>query len=294
MANSTCETILGLARNLLREESGSDVPVIQDSFGITAVSDGNLRWAEAFQGDGAAPIVFQRETGFDLQTDTAINDSSGTTTSSTSVTVDAQTFPDSAGMAVVWDDNIPDLFSYTSQSSTLFSGVTGLAFAHEDNDPIQALYKLPTTFGTFREAPGYGDGVRLGGGGLSFTGGPPSAGYFSMVDDGTSKYLWLPRGSTGSASVWFDKASTTIDSIDDTVDVTPVSQMFLVWHVIALCYVGREQDLNKMLVAQAQSERILQRALTRRNIGKKIRTRPFRRSYHDYAVMNSGQIVPLG
>lgn len=282
MANPTAETIIGHIRTLLREESGSDLPVMSESFLLTAISDGNLRYAEAFQTNGAAPIVFQRETGFDLVPETAINDAAGTTTASTSIAVDAQTFPDSAGVAVVWDDNIPDLFSYTSQSSTLFSGVSGLAFAHEDNDPIAALYKLPTNFGDFREAQGYGDGVKVGITPLYYREGAPTAGYFSMYDDGTSKYLWLPRQLTGSASVWYDKNSTTIDSTDDTVDVPEKYMFFLVWHAIAYCYTGREQDLNKMAFAQAQSEKILQRALQNRNRNKKIPTRSFNRPIIDY------------
>lgn len=282
MASITAETIIGHIRTLIREDSGSDLPVVSDSFLLTAISDGNLKWAEAFQTDGAAPIVFQRETGFDLVSETAINDAAGTTTASTSITVDAQTFPDSAGVAVAWDDSIPDLFSYTSQTSTLFSGVSGLAFAHEDDDPIAALYKLPTNFGDFREAPGYGDGVKVEGTPLYYREGAPTSGFFSMYDDGTSKYLWLPRQLTGSASVWYDKNSTTIDSTDDTVDVPETSIFFLVWHAMAYCYTGREQDLNKMSVAQAQSERILQRALQNRNKNhNKIITRSFKRPIID-------------
>ena len=277
----TAETIIGNIRTLLKEDSGSDLPVLSDSFLLTAISDGNLKWAEAFQTSGTAPIVFQRETGFDLKAETAINDAAGTTTASTSITVDAQTFPDSAGVAVVWDDDIPDLFSYTSQTSTLFSGVSGLAFAHEDNDPIAALYKLPTNFGDFRQAVGYGDGVRVEGVGLNFKSGPPSPGYFSMYDDGTSKYLWLPRQLTGSASVWYDKNSTTIDSIDDTVDVPETSAFFLVFHAMALCYLGRENNYNLMIAAQNESNKILQRALQNRNRNSKIRPRSFSRPIVD-------------
>lgn len=279
----TAETIIGHIRTLVREDSGSDLPVLQDAFLLAAISDGNLKWASHFQTDGAAPIVFQRETGFDLVAETAINDSNGTTTASTSITVDAQVFPDSAGVAVVWDDSIPDVFSYTSQSSTLFSGVTGLSFAHEDDDAIAPLYKLPSNFGDFREAQGYGDGVRVNGVPLYYKEGAPLPGYFSMYDDGTSKYLWLPRQMTGTASVWYDKASTTIDSTDDTVDVPETYMFFLVWHAIAFCYTGREQDLNKMAFAQAQSEKILQKALQNRNRNhNKIRARSFNRPIIDH------------
>lgn len=291
MANPSAETIIGLARNLIRTESGSDLPVATDDFMIEAVSDGNLKWAKAFQTNGAAPLVFQREWGVDLVADTAINDAAGITSSSTSITVDSQSFPDSAGVAAVWDDGLPDLFSYTSKTSTLFSGVSGLSFSHEDDDSIQALYKLPDNFGRLRQAEGYGDGVRLGGG-LSFTSSPPAAGQFSLYDDGTSKYLWLPRGAAGSASVWYDKASSTIDSLDDTVDVPNEYKFFLVWHCVAFGLMGREQDANGCMFAQQQSEKILQKALQNRNVGKKIRARSFGRLSKDFTVIN-GQTLPL-
>lgn len=284
-------SVIGLARNLLRTESTSEAPVMSDSFMLSALSDANMEWARAFRRDGAEPIVFQRETGFDLKTETAINDAAGTTTATTTITVDAQTFPDSAGVAVVWDDNIPDLFSYTSQTSTTFAGVTGLAFAHEDNDPIAALYKLPTNFGSFRAAPDYGDGVNAGGP-LRFMGGAPVSGYFSMYDDGTSKYLWLPRQMTGSASVWYDKVSTTIDELSDTVDVPTEAQFFLVWRLVAFGLMGREQSIGAMQVANAQADKILQEHLEDRNINKKIRTRSFGRLSRDSFIHN-GRTISL-
>lgn len=291
MANPTAETIIGLARNLIREDAGSDVPVISDAFMLTSLSEANQKWADAFNTSGNEPQVFQRETGFDLVPETAIDDTNGTTTASVAITVDSNSFPDSAGIAVVWDDNIPDVFSYTAKTATTFTGVDGLAFAHEDNDAIQALYKLPSTFGSFRQSPQYGDGVYLNGP-LSYIGGPPPPGFFSMYDDGTSKYLWLPRQASGSASVWFDKASATIDSTDDTVDVPEKYQYFLVWHLVAMAYVGREDDFNKMIIAQRQSDAVLQRALQNRNVNKKIRPRSFGRVSRDYTVID-GQFISL-
>lgn len=292
MASSTASTIIGHARNIVRGESGSDAPVLSDAFLLTAISDGNLKWARAFQTTGSAPIVFQRETGFDLANETAINDSAGTTTSTTTITVDSTTGYDSSGVAVIWDDNMPDIFAYTSVSATTFVGVTGLAFAHEDNDPIQPMYRLPSTFGAFRKSPSYGDGVRLNGVPFFFMGGPPVPGYFSMYDDGTNKFLWLPRDSTSSASVWFDKSSATIDSTDDTVDVPTEFDWFLVWHCVAFIYQGRTDDANMYQFARAESERLLMEALRNRNIGKKIRTRPMGRPMTDFIAID-GRLVPF-
>jgi len=285
MANPSASTVIGLARNLLKTESTSEAPVMADSFMLAALSDANLKWARAFRRDGSQPIVFQRETGVDLKPETAINAAAGTLIGATSITVDAQTFTDAAGVAVVWDNGIPDIFEYAAQTSTSFTGVSGLSFAHEDDDVIAPLYKLPSNFGSFRKAPNYGDGVYVGGP-LQFTGGPPLPGYFSIYDDGTSKYLWLSRQATGTASVWYDKASTVIDELTDTVDVPTEFQFFLVWHLVAFGLMGREQDINAMFAAQGASEKLLQEALEDRNIHKKIRTRSFSRSSSDYFTHN--------
>ena len=269
------------------------MPVVQNEFLLTAISDGNMKWAEAFQGSGVAPIVFQRETGFDLTADTALN--GDITTASTSVIVDSSDDYDlTDGALVLWDDNMPDIVYYTTNTvgTETFSGVTNIGFAHEDGDTVSKLYKLPTNFGKFREGPLYGDGVRLNGFPLHYVGGPPPPGYFSTVTDGTNTFLWLPKGVTGSASIFYDKASSTIDTTDDTVDVPPIHQFFLVWHALSFVYMGREDDANKMLFAQQESEKILNRALRNRNTGKKIRVRSFGAIARDYTVVN-GRLIPL-
>ena len=245
---------------------------------LLLLSQANSEWLRAHRrGGGSGPLLFLRETGFDLVSETAINDASGTTTASATITVDAQTFPDSAGVAAVWDDDMFDIFSYTSQSSLLFSGVSGLAFAHEDNDPIQPLYKLPTTFNKFRPSDAYEDGVQVNGTGYSFMEGPPTAGHFSMYDDGTSKYLWLPRGLTGSASVLFEKASATIDSTDDTVDVEPEFDAFLSWRIVQTATVPKDgaQPTQLYLLAKTEANKILREALMDKNIGQHVRVRQF-------------------
>ena len=286
----TAETIIGKARDLVRAESTSDVPVIADSFMLTALTDGNMKWARAFNKTG--PIVFQRETGFDLAADTSLD--GAITTASTSVILTSATNFDSSGGIVVWDDNMPDVISYTGKSSNTLTGATGIAFAHESSDPVQKLYALPSTFGSFRESAIYGDGVLVNGVPLSFIGGPPTAGFFSMYDDGTTKFLWLARGSTGSASVLFNKASATIDSTDDTVDVPEEFQFFLIWHLVAFAFMGRENNANAFLFAQNESNKLLQEALRNRNIGKKIRPRSFGRLTKDYAIVGGNYVAFYG
>ena len=288
--------IIDLVRQLIRAEDGSDVPVVSNEFLFEAIMDGQKKWEDAFQTTGENPLKDQLETGFDLVSDTTLNEPSGVATTDTEFTVDDNnSFDASSGALVLWDDNMPDIVSYTTYTSgtKTFSGVTGLAFAHEDEDTVQKLYKLPTNFGSFRESPMYGDGVQINGIPTKFIGGPvPTAWHFSLYDDGTNKFLVLPRDTTGSVSVLFNKASTTVDDTADIVSVPDSHKMFLVFHCAAYCYQGRADEANQYLFCQSESEKILNRALRNRNFGKKIRTRPFRRAMTDYTQID-GAIVPL-
>ena len=275
---ASAETIIEKVRNLARADSGTDVPVLSDDFLFEAIMDGQTKWEDAFQIGGENPIADQLETGFDLVAETTLNETSGITDADTSITVDDANDYDSAnGAVIIWDDNIPDFLSYTTWTSgtKTFSGVTGIAFDHEDEDRLAKLYKLPTNFGSFRESPLYGDGVRLNGVPMRYIDTVPPDGYFSLYDNGTNKFLVLPRGLTGSASVLFNKSSATIDSTDDTVSVPDRFKFFLIFHCLAYAYQGRENAVDKFQFAQAESEKILMRALQNRSTGKKIRTRPF-------------------
>lgn len=292
---ATTENIIDLSRNLIRAESGSDVPVATNAFMYEAIMDGETKWADAFNQTGEEPTARRVDKGYDLVADTDLDEASDLPTTDTQFTVtDANDFDASDGAVVIWDDSIPDVVYYTTWTSgtKTFSGVTGLAFAHEDEDAVQKLYKLPSDFGSFREEPGYGDGVYCNGE-LRYTGGVPGPGFFRMLDNGTNKFLWLPRGVTGSASVLYNATRTTIDSLDDVVDVPEQYKFFLVWHCVAFYFMGGPmQDPQKMLMAQTEADKVLNRALRNRNTGKKIRTRPFGRPARDYVMLN-GNVIPL-
>lgn len=277
---STAGTILDHVWKILRTNgSSTDVPALQESFMLTLLSQANMEWLRAHRrGGGSGPLTFLRETGIDLVGDTAINDSDGVETSDTTLTVDSNSFPDSSGVAAIWDDNMPDLFSYTARTSTTFTGVTGLAFAHEDDDVVQALYKLPTNFKTFRPSDSYQSGVQVNGITYNYREGPPESGYFSLYDDGTSKYLWLPRGTTGSASVFYEKTSTTIDDTDDTVDVPQEHEFFLVWRIVETVTIPKNSgEVTQLhLTAKSEAAKRLKEALTDRNINQHVRVRQFK------------------
>lgn len=281
MANPAVETIVGIARNLLRAEAGSDLPVITDAFMVQAVAEADREALRAFRkGGGNTPVEKALEFGPTLVSDTAANGAiaSGAVT----VTVDSTTGFDSAGAGAVWTKNMPDVFFYTSLSATIFSGVTGIGMPHSDNDAVQALYALPSNFGKFRRAEGYGDGVQLNGVGLTFMDGFPFPGHFSMRDDGTTKYLWLPQGSTGDVSVLFDKDSNTIDSTDDLISLPEDWQFFYAWRAIELSLFGRG-DYAIIPLAKANGDRIKLDLLKDRNVGRRVRVRTYG-TYNDDAL----------
>lgn len=280
MANPSVETIIGISRNLLRAEAGSDLPVIADAFMIQAVAEADREARRAFRkGGGNAPVEAALEFGPTLVADTAVNDATDVQTSDVTVTVDSTTGFDAAGAAAFWTDNMPDVFFYTSLSATVFSGVTGIGSPHNDDDAVQALYALPSNFGTFRRAEGYGDGVQLNGSGLTYTSGIPTSGQFSMRDDGTTKYLWLPRGSTGNVSVLFDRDSNTIDSTDDLISLPEDWQFFYAWRAVELALFGRG-DYPIIPQAKANADRIKLDLLKDRNVGRRLRVRTY--ATHDY------------
>lgn len=274
MANPSAETLIGLARDLLREESGSDVPVIADDFMLEAIGEADEELKDAFhQGGGNTPVSQALEDGYDLASETAVDNTAGVLTTDVSITVDSTSGFDSAGAAVIWTNDMPDVFFYTGTTATTFTGVTGLAFSHADNDAIQPLYALPSNFGTFRRSEDYGDGVQLNGDPLTAMEAPPRDGHFSLRDDGTTKYLWLPRGATGFASVWFDSDSNTIDSIDDLVSFDGTWRFFYAWRAIENALFGRG-DFPIIAFAQARADRIKLRKLKVRNVGRRLRVRP--------------------
>ncbi len=280
MANSIANSILESAWALLRTNgSTTDIPALQEESMLKWLSKANMDWMTAFKrGGGSGPLGFLRETGFILAEDTAIDDVNGITSASNSITVDSQSFPDEAGAAIVWDEDLFDIFYYTSQTPTLFSGVTELAFDHDDDDVVQALYKLPATFKEFRAADGYGDGVKIGRFPYFYMEGPPTTGYFSKYDDGTDNYLWLPQGLTGKASVLFNKKSATIDTIDDTVDVPVEHEFFLVWRVIQMATIPKEgaQPSDLYVLAKNEASTILKDALNDKSIRPGVKVRSFR------------------
>ena len=262
-------------RDLLKAEQGSDVPTIGEPFLILAIAEVDREAQRAFRKSGGnVPVDRALEFGPTLVADTQVDNSSGITTADVTVTVDSTSGFDTAGAAAFWTKDMPDPFFYTSKSSTVFSGVTGIGAPHGDNDAVQALYALPSNIGKFRRSEDYGDGVQLNGSPLRYMDGPPRPGYFSMRDDGTTKYLWLYKGSTGDVSVFFDKDSNTIDSVDDLISLPDDWQFFYAWRAIEMSLFGRG-DYSIIPLAKANADRIKLDLLKDRNVGRMVRVRQY-------------------
>lgn len=275
MPNPSAETVITLARGLMREDAGSDVPSLTETVMLQSCAAADREALRAYRkGAGNTPVALALEFGPTLASDTQVNNSSGVLTTDVTLTVDSTSGFDAAGAAVLWTKTMPDVFFYTSLTSTVFSGVTGIGSPHGDNDKVQALYALPSNFGGFRQAEGYGDGVQLNGDGLTYMDGNPTQGHFSMRDDGTTKYLWLPVGSSGDVSVLFDKDSNTIDSMDDLVSLPEDWLHFYAWRTIAISLFGRG-DYSIIPIADENARKEKLDLLMDRKIGRAVRVRQY-------------------
>lgn len=281
MPNPSAETIITLARGLLREESGSDVPAIGDTQMLQGVAEADREALRSQRrGGGNTDVDRALEGGDALIADTQINDSDGIAISDVTVTVDDTTDFDSSGAVVSWTNGMPDVWFYTGKGATTFTGVTGIGFPKLDNDSIQALYPMPSNFGKFRKSDEYGDGVQLNGQPLYYMEGPPSQGKFSTRSDGTTTFLWLPSGSTGYFSTLFDKSSNTINSLDDLVSLGEDWLYFYAWRSIELALFGRG-DYEIVGLAQAKADKAKLDLLKDGNVGRMVRVRRYARMGDD-------------
>ncbi len=274
-SNPTVSTIIGRARSLIRAEAGSDVPVISDDFMTFAVSDADKELLRSFSGSGGnTPNSQAAETGFNPSSDTTINDVNGLTTASTTITVLDTTGFESRGAAVIFDKGMFDVFFYTGVTATSFTGVTGIGFTHPNSCGIQALFALPSNFNDFRRSDQYGDGVMLNGAPLSYMDGPPDPGKFSYIDTGTTIYLWLYRGASGAASVYYDITPNSITQLTDVVSFKEEFISFYIWRTIELALFGRG-DFQIIQIAKQKADDFRLQALKNRNRGRRPRVRQF-------------------
>jgi len=274
MPNPSGETIIGIARDLIREETGSDVPAMSNSFMLKVIANTDKKVLRAYRrGGGNTPVERALEGGGECIADTQVNDAAGVTAAATSATVDDASDFESTGAVAFWTKGSPDVAFYTGTTATTFTGLSGLGFAKLDNDAVQALYELPSNFGQFRRSEEYGDGVQLNGEPLFYMEGAPTEGHFSTRSDGTTKYLWLPKGSGGTFAYLFDRDSNTIDSTDDLISVPDDWQFVYAWRCIEMGLFGRG-DYELIALAKQRADEEQLDILKDRNVGRRLRIRP--------------------
>lgn len=270
---STAATILNRAEGTLDwDRTSVGVPGLESTHLLAVLNDAIQEYHSSFEKNGEPSSILKKETGYTIVADTAL--AANTAAGATSYTVDSSASLGSSGALVVWDNDVPDYNEFTSNNlSTTLSGVTGLNYAHETDDAVSLLYALPSNFISMRSQEGNEDGVLVNGVPYSFTSGIPTVRNYAIYDNGTTKYLHFPRGSSGDVYVSYNAAPTTIDEETDTVDIPTVDEWFPVWRIVeyASLKLGRPEMYQ---LAQQNALKILSSAHRRRNIGKRPKGRP--------------------
>jgi len=241
----------------------------------------------SFEKSGEPSSILRKETGYTLVTDTAIN--GAIAAGATSIVVDDSSGFGASGVAALWGSYRPDYAAFGANNlTTTLSTVTGVNFAHADDETVSLLYALPSDFDSFRSEEGFQDGVSVDGREFFFTSGAPYGRKFTIYDNGTTKYLHFPRGLTGKVFVLYNALPTVVDDEADNVDIPVKDEDYAVWKVVE--YAAPKLELPDMYsVAQQKCFEILSSAHKRKNIGKRPRLRPMRTgtSYHRSMIFDA-------
>lgn len=263
-------------RTLDFDRTSVGIPGLESANLLTVVNASVKEYFASFEKSGEPSSILRRETGYTLVADTAVNNASGVASGATSVIGDSFASFGSSGAIAIWDNDRPDYAEFGANNlTTTLSTVTGVSFAHEDNDVISLLYALPSNFDSFRSEESYEDGVSVDGRPFFFTSGNPVGNKFAIYDNGTTKYLHFPQGLTGDVFVRYNIVPTVVDAESDTVDIPTKDEDFAYWKVVE--YAAPKLERGDMFqIAQKNAFDILHSAHVRKNIGKRPRLRPMR------------------
>lgn len=269
--------LLDRAQNTLDfDRSTIGIPGLESTNLLSVLNAGVKEYFSTFELSGEPNSILKRETGYTLVTDTALN--GALASGATSIVGDSFASFGSTGAIAIWDNDRPDYAEFGANNlTTTLSTVTLVSFAHEDNDIVSLLYALPSNFDSFRSEEGYEDGVSVDGVPYFFTSGDPIANKFAIYDNGTTKYLHFPQGLTGDVFVRYNIVPTVIDAETDTVDIPTKDEDYAVWYVVK--YAAPKLERNEQYtIAENEMMKILRSAHIRKNVGKRMRLRPMRRS----------------
>lgn len=268
---ATASTLITRATNITKIDKDTiGIPGLEDTQLLSIVDMANRQYVNKFRLGGGEPLPSQAsETGGTLTATTTL--SANVTTATTEVTVASAANAESGGgAAIIWDQDIPDVIEYgSSDQSTTLSTVTGIAFSHESGDEVQFIPALPSNFASFRSTHDSPDGVLVEGSAYTFTSDlDVNDGNFSIYDNGTTKYIVFPRGLTGDYFVRYNRTSTTIDELTDSVDTPLDDEYFIVYRLVE--HINRVLGLDTQ-EPRALADKILRDGLKRRNTGKRIK-----------------------
>lgn len=254
------------------DREGIGIPGLEETQLLAVLNQAVLEYHGKFEQSGEPSSILSKETGYTLVADTAA--AAAIASGATSITGDSFASFGSSGAIAIWDNDRPDyvLFGANNLTTTL-SSVTGVSFAHEEDDTISLLYALPADFSDFRTTESNESGVTVDGDSYSFTSGPPGPGEFSIYDTGTTKYLHFTEGLTGDVFVKYNAAPTTVNDIADSVDIPVRDEWYAVHKVCAYAAPLLEQNPS---LYEGKALEVLSNAMQRRNVGKRIRVRPMR------------------
>ncbi len=250
------------------------IPGLESTNLLSILNSAVVEWFTSFEKSGEPPSLVRKEVGYTLVTDTDLN--GALASGATSIIVDSSASFGSSGAVAIWDNERADYVEFGANNlTTTLTTVTGVSFAHEDEDTVSLLYALPSNFDGFRSEEGYEDGVSVDGVPYRFTTGDPIAFQFAIYDNGTTKYLHFPRGRAGDVFVRYNATPTIVDGESDPVDIPVKFDDFALFRVVqyAALKLGRMelyQDATK------NAADILHTAHVVKNIGKRPRLRPMR------------------
>lgn len=278
--SSTAGTLIGLAESISSIDSSTiGIPGCESTALLNIVDKANREYYNKFQLGGGEPHSDRTaETGGTLAASTTLN--GAITSASTSIILDSVTGYPTSGAGVVWDDSSPDFIEYTGITTLTLTGVTGIGYNHEDADAFSVLYALPANFESFRSAIDAPDGVETNGMPYRYTSGVPIGNEFGIYDNGTTKYLFFYKNSSGDFSIRYNKGATSITVTGTETDVPKSDEDFIVYrlveHISNIIYgAGSVQGQ----VARQTANKIMLDALKRRNVGRRLRVgRPWGRT----------------
>lgn len=269
---STASQIITDAEGITKIDTSSiGLAGLESTMLLRIIDKANREYYNKFQIGGGEPKSDRTaETGGTIYADTTLD--GAVTSVSTTVVLDSVTGYATSGVGVIWDNTEPDFIEYTGISTLTLTGVTGIGYSHEDADAFSVLYALPSNFESFRSTNDSPDGVFVNGVPYTFVTGIPTGNHFSIYDNGTTKYIFFPRGMTGDYSIRYNKGATSITATGTTIDVPTEDEDFVIFRVVEHIYRVLNVDYNKVIEARQLADKSILNALKRRNVGKRLKT----------------------